>query len=110
MSSLLSLGISAEDRELLLRGLHEGKYNLLLGAGASYGCYGGDGVELKDGATVSQQIADAFSLNVNAVEAKKLNLTYESNKYTHALAQDYALSLFNQFRITCCCICPGQHS
>ena len=77
MSSLLSLGISAEDRELLLRGLHEGKYNLLLGAGASYGCYGGDGVELKDGATVSQQIADAFSLNVNAVEAKKLNLTYE---------------------------------
>lgn len=77
MTSLLSLGISAEDREILLRGLHEGKYNLLLGAGASYGCYGGDGVELKDGATVSQQIADAFFLNVNEDEAKKLNLTYE---------------------------------
>lgn len=77
MRTLLDLGITPEDRQRVLRGLHEGKYNLLLGAGASYGCKGGDGVELKDGATLSQQIADRFSLNLNPDEAKKLPLTYE---------------------------------
>jgi hypothetical protein len=74
MRTLEDLGISADDRERVLRGLHEGKYNLLLGAGASYGCKGGDNVELKDGATLSQQIAAAFSLALNADEAKKLTL------------------------------------
>lgn len=77
MTTLFDLGITAADREQLLRGLHEGKYNLLLGAGASYGCKGGDGVELKDGATLSQQIAKDFNLKLNADEAKKLPLTYE---------------------------------
>lgn len=77
MTTLFDLGITAADREQLLRGLHEGKYNLLLGAGASYGCEGGDGVELKDGATLSQQIAKDFNLKLNADEAKKLPLTYE---------------------------------
>lgn len=77
MTTLLGLGITPTDREQLLRGLHEGKYNLLLGAGASYGCKGGDGVELKDGATLSQQIAKDFDLKLNSDEAKKLPLTYE---------------------------------
>lgn len=77
MTTLLELGITPKDREQLLQGLHEGKYNLLLGAGASYGCKGGDGVELKDGATLSQQIATDFDLKLNADEAKKLPLTYE---------------------------------
>lgn len=77
MKTLLDLGITPDDRAQLLRGLHEGKYNLLLGAGASYGCVGGDGVELKDGATLSQQITKEFSLKLNADEAKKLPLAYE---------------------------------
>jgi hypothetical protein len=77
MATLLELGIKPEDREQLLRGLHEGKYNLLLGAGASYGCKGGDGVELKDGATLAQQIAKDFALKLNSDEAKKLPLAYE---------------------------------
>lgn len=77
MRTLLELGITPADREQLLRGLHEGKYNLLLGAGASYGCKGGDGIELKDGATLSQQIAKDFALRLNSEEAKKLPLTYE---------------------------------
>lgn len=77
MRKLLELGITPADREQLLRGLHEGKYNLLLGAGASYGCKGGDTVELKDGATLSQQIANDFNLKLNADEAKRLPLTYE---------------------------------
>jgi hypothetical protein len=81
-TTLLEIGITPEDREQLLRGLHEGKYNLLLGAGASYGCNGGDGVELKDGITLSQQIAKDFNLKLNADEAKKLPLTYEEAEST----------------------------
>lgn len=77
MKTLLDLGVSENDQERLLRGLHEGKYNLLLGAGASYGCIGGDGEELKDGMTLSTQIASAFKLSLNSEEAKKLQLTYE---------------------------------
>ena len=77
MSALLDLGISQDDLTRLLRGLHEGKYNLLLGAGASYGCKGGDGVELRDGATLSTQIATEFGLGLNSDEARKLPLTYE---------------------------------
>lgn len=77
MRTLIELGITVEDRAQLLRGLHEGRYNLLLGAGASYGCNGGDGVPLTDGASLSQQIARDFSLKLNADEAKKLPLTYE---------------------------------
>lgn len=77
MKTLLELGIAQDDRERLLRGLHEGKFNLLLGAGASYGCEGGDGIELKDGATLSQQISKEFSLKLNPDEAKKLPLAYE---------------------------------
>lgn len=77
MRTLLDLGITPADRDLMLRGLHEGKYNLLLGAGASYGCKGGDGVELRDGETLSSQIATEFKLNLNASESKKLPLTYE---------------------------------
>lgn len=34
MRKLEDLGVSKEDGERLLRGLHEGRYNLLLGAGA----------------------------------------------------------------------------
>lgn len=77
VKTLLDLGLTEDERNRLLRGLHEGKYNLLLGAGASYGCKGGDGVELKDGATLSLQIAETFNLNLNPDEAKKLPLTYE---------------------------------
>jgi hypothetical protein len=83
MKSLLDLGISENDQERLLRGLHEGKYNLLLGAGASYGCKGGDGEELKDGATLSTQIAAQFNLPLNGEEAKKLPLTYEEAEHTN---------------------------
>ena len=82
MRTLTDLGLTPTDREQLLRGLHEGKYNLLLGAGASYGCKGGDGVELKDGATLSQQIAKDFRLKLSADEAKKLPLAYEEAEST----------------------------
>ncbi len=77
MKTFLSLGLKQEDRDQLLRGLHEGKYNLLLGAGASYGCKGGDGVELRDGATLSAEITLQFKLKLNPDEAKKLPLAYE---------------------------------
>jgi len=77
MKTLLDIGLSVNERNFILRGVHEGKYNLLLGAGASYGCFGGDGAELKDGATLSRQINDSFDLGLNTTEADKLPLTYE---------------------------------
>lgn len=77
MRTLIDIGIAHDERNHLLRGLHEGKYNLLLGAGSSYGCEGGDGVQLKDGETLAQQIAKDFTLKLNAAEAKKLPLAYE---------------------------------
>ncbi|WP_460120325.1 P-loop NTPase [Pseudomonas sp. H3_G09] len=83
MKSLSDLGISKNDQERLLRGLHEGKYNLLLGAGASYGCKGGDGEDLKDGATLSTQIAAQFNLPLNPDEAKKLPLSYEEAEHVN---------------------------
>lgn len=86
MKTLLDLGVTADDRQRLLRGLHEGKYNLLLGAGASYGSTGGDGEELKDGATFSQQIATKFNLRLNPDEAKKLPLTYEEAESADSVA------------------------
>lgn len=75
--SLLDLGLAASQRDRVLRGIHEGKYNLLLGAGASYGCSGGNGYVLKDGATVSQDICKAFDLKLNNEESKRLTLSYE---------------------------------
>lgn len=83
MKKLTDLGLSKNEVERLLRGMHEGKYNLLLGAGASYGSVGGDGVELKDGATTAQQITDAFNLRLNEVESKKLPLAYEEAEYAN---------------------------
>lgn len=77
MKTLADLGVTAADQAQLLRGLHEGKYNLLLGAGASYGCPGGDGIELRDGASLAQEITKAFKLKLNTDEAKKLPLAYE---------------------------------
>ncbi|WP_447468816.1 hypothetical protein [Vibrio harveyi] len=64
MKTLLDLGLSEEEKNNLLRGIFEGKYNLLLGAGASYGCRGGDGVELKDGASTAKEIAKDFKLEI----------------------------------------------
>lgn len=86
MKTLLDFGVAADDRQRLLRGLHEGKYNLLLGAGASYGSKGGDGEELKDGITFSQQMAEKFNLKLNPDEAKKLPLTYEEAESTDSAA------------------------
>lgn len=86
MKTLIELGISQEDRDRLLSGLHEGKYNLLLGAGASYGCAGGDGQELRDGATLSAEINTHFKLGLNASEAEKLPLTYEEAESTNRSA------------------------
>jgi hypothetical protein len=85
MTTLLEMGLTTEERNRLLRGLHEGKYNLLLGAGASYGSQGGDNVELRDGATLSIQIDKEFDLGLNTDEAKKLPLTYEEAKSAHPL-------------------------
>lgn len=84
--TLLDLGISIEDRERLLRGLHEGKYNLLLGAGSSYGALGGDGEELKDGVTLARQICSEFKLELNSDESKRLPLVYEEAETEHKAA------------------------
>jgi len=81
MKSLTDLGLSTAERDQLLSGLYEGRYNLLLGAGASYGALGSDGVELKDGETLSLQIAAQFALNLNSDERKKLPLTYEEAEF-----------------------------
>jgi len=77
MKRLTDLGLSKVEAERLVQGVHEGKYNLLLGAGASYGSVGGDGVELKDGATTAEQICSAFNLCLGEAESKKLPLAYE---------------------------------
>lgn len=77
MKSLADLGLTASQRERVLRGIHEGKYNLLLGAGSSYGCVSGNGTALLDGATVSEAICDRFKLKLNPTERRKLTLSYE---------------------------------
>lgn len=77
MTGLVELGLSDTERYQLIKGVFEGQYNLLLGAGSSYGCAGGDGVELKDGATTATQIDSDLKLEMAESEKKNLPLVYE---------------------------------
>lgn len=96
--TLAELGLTDSQRERVLLGIHEGKYNLLLGAGASYGCVGGEDYVLKDAATVSQDICKAFTLKLNPDESKKLPISYETAK-RHEAAR---LSAWINTRFTGC--------
>lgn len=77
MTGLVELGITEIECFQLVKGVFEGQYNLLLGAGASYGCIGGDGIALKDGATTASQINSDFKLDMAEGEKTKLPLVYE---------------------------------
>lgn len=77
IKTLADLGLTPTEKDRVLRGIHEGKYNLLLGAGSSYGCVGGNGTPLLDGATVSEAICDTFQLKLNPTERRRLMLSYE---------------------------------
>lgn len=74
--SLTSLGIAAEDAELLFRALHDGAMNLLTGAGASYGAKGGDGVELRGGEDLARELNAKFALPNIAPDDANLQLVY----------------------------------
>ncbi|MFM2633792.1 MULTISPECIES: P-loop NTPase [Vibrio harveyi group] len=77
MAGLVELGLSESERYQLIKGVFEGQYNLLLGAGSSYGCVGGDGIELKDGATTASQIDSDLKLEMAESEKRNLPLVYE---------------------------------
>ncbi|MCW2037601.1 P-loop NTPase [Xanthomonas campestris] len=80
INTLIDLGFTPAEIGRVMRGVHDGKYNLLLGAGSSYGCLGGDGRPLLDGASVSESICDDFKLKLNDLERRRLALSYEDAK------------------------------
>jgi SIR2-like domain len=76
MPQLSNYGITAEDRDLLLRALDDGAVNLLTGAGASYGSIGGDGEELKGAAELARELNAKFSLTNSEPDCSNLQLVY----------------------------------
>ena len=76
MPTLSELGITHEDRALLLRALNDGAVNLLTGAGTSYGAMGGDGMELKGATDLARELNAKFSLPNVEPDCANLQLVY----------------------------------
>ena len=70
------LGIPDEDADALVRAVLDGGVSLLLGAGASYGALGGDGVEIKGAVELAQDINDVCKLGLDESERSKLPVVY----------------------------------
>lgn len=74
------IGLSESDATSLLQGVSDGAYSLLLGAGASYGCIGGDGEALKGAIDLAHEINDLFQLELDESERSNLPLVYNDAK------------------------------
>lgn len=68
--------ISEEDASLIIAAVANGAVNLLLGAGGSYGAIGGDGIELKGGADLANELNENFNLGLDDTERWNLPLVY----------------------------------
>ncbi len=76
MLQLKDYGITADDRNLLLRAFEDGAVSLLTGAGASYGAIGGDGEELRGAADLARELNTKFSLPNSEPDCANLQLVY----------------------------------
>lgn len=89
--------ISEEDASLIITAVANGAVNLLLGAGGSYGAIGGDGVELKGGADLANELNENFNLGLDDTERWNLPLVYgdiESNSASKATLNHFLSKRF----------------
>lgn len=85
-------GIPHEEAKLILEALHNKAINLLLGAGASYGATGGDGVSLAGGADLAKELNSKFSLGLIPPDSENLPLVYgdlESTTLSKTATHDF---------------------
>lgn len=90
-------GICEEDASLIITAVANGAVNLLLGAGGSYGALGGDGVELKGGADLANELNENFKLGLDDSERWNLPLVYgdiESSVKNKPLLNSFLSSRF----------------
>lgn len=76
MQLVSNLGIPKEDAEALVCAVLDGGVSLLLGAGASYGAQGGDGLEIKGAVELAHDINETCKLGLDESERSKLSLVY----------------------------------
>lgn len=76
MQLVSTLGIEKKDAEALVLAVLDGGVSLLLGAGASYGTHGGDGIEIKGAEDLAKDINDVCKLGLDESEKSKLSLVY----------------------------------
>jgi SIR2-like domain len=77
-------GLNAEDSKLIVESVAQGVVNLLLGAGASYGCSGGDGSILKGGPDLARELVSHFNLPLEEPDCSNLSLVYQDLDTTHS--------------------------
>lgn len=95
--------ISEEDALLIVTAVANGAVNLLLGAGGSYGAIGGDGVELKGGADLANELNLNFKLGLEDSEKWNLPLVYgdiESSTKNKPLLNSFLSGRFVRCRPT----------
>ena len=80
MKLVEKFGIDQKHAEALVKGTLEGAYSLLLGAGASYGCVGGDGKQLKGGVDLAHELNQVFNLGLDEPDRSNLPLAYSDAK------------------------------
>ncbi|WP_080898223.1 SIR2 family protein [Variovorax paradoxus] len=79
-SELEALGVERKTAQTIIRGIAEGQYQLMCGAGVSLGAPGGDGVELQLAKKTSQDIAKVCKFNFEQDELDNLSFVYEEAK------------------------------
>ena len=99
MQLVSTLGITTEDAEALVLAVLDGGVSLLLGAGASYGAQGGDGIEIKGAVELAQDINEVCKLGLDESERSKLSLVYGDAAQP---AHRSRLNSFLQHRFTNC--------
>ncbi|WP_350446240.1 hypothetical protein ABS648_16700 [Pseudomonas solani] len=103
MEIIEKYGIAEEDAKLLLEALHNKAINLLLGAGASYGAIGGDGIELKGGADLAQELNTKFNLGLEPPDSTNLPLVYgdlESTPLSKIATNEFFQARYNKCKPT----------
>lgn len=77
MKKLTDFGLTAQEAAQVVKGIANGQYHLLTGAGSSHSTPGGDGEPLTDGRTFAKQLCDEFKLPLVGNDRENLQLAHE---------------------------------
>jgi hypothetical protein len=100
MELVSKFNIDEHRAKLIVKALAENAVNLLLGAGGSYGAFGGDGHELKGAGDLAAELNSKFNLGLDDVESKNLSLVYADLESSEATK--VSLNAFFRRKFTNC--------